>query len=148
MTTPVSISSAPDAPGRYDWGSLLERLNSSLRLRTTPIGMKLFKTVTEMEAIPKIRRPTGALHTTDQIVGQASRLGWTVGITAADLVGPQCSAVIGLSAQDDDWLSGTIGNCDSSNVKTFDRIWRFGESIDATKDKCRVTQIKLRKPTN
>ncbi len=106
MTTPVSISSAPDAPGRYDWAALLDRLNGSLRLRTTPIGMKLFKTVDEMEAIPKIRRPSGSVHTTDQIVGQASRLGWTVGITAADLVGPQCSAVIGLSAQDDDWLSG------------------------------------------
>ena len=38
------------------------------------------------------------MHTTDQIVGQAARLGFTVGITVADLVGPQCSAVIGLSA--------------------------------------------------
>ena len=34
-----------------------------------------------MTAIPKIRRPT-AVHTTDQIVSMASRLGWTVGITA------------------------------------------------------------------
>ncbi len=106
MSSPVSLSPSPNAPGRYDWSSLLDRLNTLLRLRTTPIGMKLFTTVAEMEAIPKIRRPTGTVHTTDQIVGQASRLGWTVGITAADLVGPQCSAVIGLSAQDDDWLSG------------------------------------------
>ena len=58
-----------------------------------------------MQAIPKIRRP-GSIHTTDQIVAQAARLGWTVGITAEDLVGPQCGAVIGLHPQNDEWLSG------------------------------------------
>ena len=58
-----------------------------------------------MAAIPKIRRPT-AVHTTDQIVSMASRLGWTVGITADDLVGAQCRAVIGLAPQDEKWLEG------------------------------------------
>ena len=67
--------------------------------------MKLFETVADMEAVPRIRRP-GSIHTTDQIVGQACRNGWTVGITADDLVGAQCSAVIGLHPRDDDWLSG------------------------------------------
>jgi hypothetical protein len=57
--------------------------------------MKLFETVEEMEAIPKIRRPR-AKHTTDQIVAQARQLGWTVGITMADLSRAQCGAVIGL----------------------------------------------------
>ncbi len=57
-------------------------LNALLRLKTTVIGMKLFASVDEMTAIPKIRRPS-AVHTTDQIVSMASRLGWTVGITAA-----------------------------------------------------------------
>lgn len=91
--------------GSYDWAAIVADLNRLLRLRTTPIGMKLFETVAEMEAIPRIRRP-GSIHTTDQIVGMASRLGWTVGITNDDLVGPQCGAVIGLHPQDDDWLSG------------------------------------------
>jgi uncharacterized protein (DUF169 family) len=45
-------------------------------------------------------------HTTDQIVAQAARLGWTVGITSTDLVGAQCGAVIGLHPRDDEWLSG------------------------------------------
>ena len=89
----------------FDWEAIVDDLNRLLRLRTTPIGMKLFETVEEMEAIPRIRRPK-AIHTTDQIVAQAARLGWTVGITNADLVGPQCGAVIGLHPQDDDWLSG------------------------------------------
>jgi uncharacterized protein (DUF169 family) len=89
----------------YDWEALVNGLNRYLRLRSIPIGMKLFETVEEMEAIPKIRRPR-AKHTTDQIVAQARQLGWTVGITMADLVGAQCGAVIGLHPQDEEWLSG------------------------------------------
>ncbi len=64
----------------------LERL---LKLRAILFGMKLFESREEMEAIPRIRRPK-SVHTLDQIVGQAARLGWTVGITAEDLVGAQC----------------------------------------------------------
>jgi uncharacterized protein (DUF169 family) len=89
----------------WDGAKIADDLNRLLRLRTTPIGMKLFETVESMEAIPKIRRPK-SIHTTDQIVAQAARLGWTVGITAKDLVGAQCAVVIGLSPRDPDWLSG------------------------------------------
>ena len=89
----------------YDWDTIINGLNQYLRLRSIPIGMKLFENVAEMEAIPKIRRPK-AKHTTDQIVAQARQLGWTVGITMQDLVGAQCGAVIGLHPQDDEWLSG------------------------------------------
>jgi uncharacterized protein (DUF169 family) len=102
--TPVTIGSAPQS-AIFDGAELVASLNKYLRLRTTPIGMKLFETAEAMEQIPKIRRPK-SVHTTDQIVGQASRLGWTVGITMDDLVGEQCGAVIGLSPQDDAWLSG------------------------------------------
>ena len=96
---------AIDEPEHYDWLVLVGDLNRLLRLKTTPIGMKMFATTAEMEAVPRIRRPKD-IHTTDQIVAQAARLGWTVGITAEDLVGAQCSAVIGLSPRDDRWLSG------------------------------------------
>ncbi len=92
-------------PESYDWPALIDELNSLLRLKTTPIGMKLFRTVAEMEAIPKIRRPK-SVHTTDQIVAQAARLGWTVGVTVNDLVSAQCGAVIGLHPQNEEWLSG------------------------------------------
>lgn len=98
--TTKSDTSAP-----FDATTLVADLNTLLRLKTTVIGMKMFADVAEMEAIPKIRRPT-AVHTTDQIVSMASRLGWTVGITASDLVGAQCRAVIGLAPQDDKWLAG------------------------------------------
>ena len=85
---------------------LVARLEALLRLRSIPFGMKLFESVAEMEAIPKIRRPQESVHTLDQIVAQAARLGWTVGITAADLVGDQCRSVVGLGGQDEKWFSG------------------------------------------
>ncbi|MDN5006137.1 DUF169 domain-containing protein [Bradyrhizobium sp. GCM10027634] len=88
-----------------DLAGLVADLNSLLRLKTTVTGMKLFAHASDMEAIPKIRRPN-AVHTTDQIVSMASRLGWTVGITGEDLVGAQCRAVIGLAPQDEKWLAG------------------------------------------
>jgi uncharacterized protein (DUF169 family) len=92
-------------PEQFDLAAIVADLNNLLRLKTTVIGIKMFARVEEMEAIPKIRRPS-AVHTTDQIVSMASRLGWTVGITGDDLVGAQCRAVIGLAPQDDKWLAG------------------------------------------
>lgn len=89
----------------FDFPQLVADLNRLLRLRATPIGMKMFKTAAEMEQIPRIRRPKD-VHTTDQIVGQACRNGWTVGITMDDLVGAQCGTVLGLHPRNEEWLSG------------------------------------------
>ena len=85
---------------------VVAKLEGLLRLRSIPFGMKLYESVAEMEAIPKIRRPKGTQHTLDQIVAQAARLGWTVGITTEDLVGDQCRSVVGLGGQDEKWFSG------------------------------------------
>lgn len=103
MSNPQGIPVSVDES--FDGARVVDDLNRLLRLRTTPIGMKRFATVAEMEAVPKIRRPN-AIHTTDQIVGQAARNGWTVGITVADLVGDQCAAVVGLHPRDERWLEG------------------------------------------
>ena len=103
----------------YNGERIVADLNRLLRLRTTPIGMKLFESIDEMTAIERIRRPKD-VHTTDQIVGQAARNGWTVGITAEDLVGAQCSTVIGLHPRNEDWLSGDRMN----------GVW-FGSQEDA-----------------
>jgi uncharacterized protein (DUF169 family) len=90
-------------PDPRQTGADLERL---LKLRNPPFGMKLFRDRAEMAAIPRIRRPKD-VHTLDQIVAQAARLGWTVGITGEDLVGAQCRAVVGLGhAKDAEWQSG------------------------------------------
>ncbi|MGE4187453.1 MAG: DUF169 domain-containing protein, partial [Hyphomicrobiaceae bacterium] len=81
----------------------LERL---LKLKTAPFGMKLYENAAEMEEIPRLRRPKH-IHTLDQVVAQAARLGWTVGVTADDLVGAQCRAVVGLGNQKSkEWASG------------------------------------------
>ena len=79
----------------YDWPAIVDDLDSLLKLRSIPFGMKMFTRREDMEAIPKIRRPQ-SVHTLDQIVAQAARIGWTVGITSDDLVGAQCRAVVGL----------------------------------------------------
>ena len=89
-----------------DWAALAATLEQLLRLRSRPFGMKLLADRAAMDAIPRLRRPQ-AIHTLDQAVGQAARLGWTVGITAEDLVGAQCRAVVGLGrAKDTAWRSG------------------------------------------
>ena len=88
-----------------DWLKIAADLERLLKLRSHAFGLKMFETVEAMEAIPKIRRPK-TVHTTDQIVAQAARLGWTVGITGDDLVGSQCRAVVGLGPQDEQWKSG------------------------------------------
>jgi len=92
-------------PEQFDFNAIVADLNALLRLKTTVIGIKMFARIEDMLAIEKIRRPT-AVHTTDQIVSMASRLGWTVGITGDDLVGSQCRAVIGLGPRDEKWLAG------------------------------------------
>jgi uncharacterized protein (DUF169 family) len=90
----------------HDWAQIAGELEQLLKLRSIPFGMKLYEDRAEMEAIPRVRRPQ-AVHTLDQLVGQASRLGWTVGVTSEDLVGAQCRAVVGLGgAKDADWRSG------------------------------------------
>lgn len=89
-----------------DWANVAQDLEHLLKLRSIPFAMKMFENASDMEAIPRIRRPD-AVHTLDQIVAQASRLGRTVGITADDLVGAQCRAVVGLGrAKDPAWRSG------------------------------------------
>src|SRR6187551_3258200 len=89
-----------------DLAVLGEQLTTLLKLRANPFAMQLFEDKAALDAIPRLRRAR-AVHTLDQVVAQAARLGWTVGITADDLVGAQCRAVVGLGhAKDDSWRSG------------------------------------------
>lgn len=87
-----------------DYSALVDGLTRILKLRTIPIGMKRFAKREEMEAIPRIRRPKEKM-TFDQIVGQSRLLGWTVGATYDDLMGPQCGTPIGLHPRNGDFLA-------------------------------------------
>ena len=96
---------------QLDLARLSADLERHLKLRNPPFGMKMFENAKDMEAIPRIRRPK-AIHTLDQVVAQAARLGWTVGITAENLVGAQCRAVVGLgNSKTAEWATGknTVG---------------------------------------
>ena len=96
-----SGASSPSA----DWARMVADLERLVRLRTPPVALSRFASVDDLAAIPRLRRPDG-IHTFDQIVAMAARLGWTVGATAADFVQRQCSAVLGLVPRDEEWLSG------------------------------------------
>lgn len=109
MQPAAADATAKEAP--IDGAALSSELERVLKLRNPPFAMRLYERREAMEAIPKIRRPK-TVHTLDQIVAQAARLGWTVGVTAENLVGAQCRAVVGLgNAKTDDWRSGrhTVG---------------------------------------
>ncbi|MCP3984467.1 MAG: DUF169 domain-containing protein [bacterium] len=100
-----------DDETEYDFGALVGSLNQYLRLRTTPVGMKRFEDAGAFEQIRRLRRPAaGEKLATDQIVGQSRWLGYTIGITMENLVGPQCGAVVGLHARDENFLSGHMFN--------------------------------------
>lgn len=91
----------------YDYDGICAALNRFLKLKTMPVGMKRFRTVEEMAAIPRIRRPNPAEKlATDQVVGQSRWIGWTIGITMDNLMGAQCGAVVGLHPRDPEFLSG------------------------------------------
>ena len=93
----------------YDFAALVDALNRHLRLKALPVGLKRFKTETEMAAVPRLRRPpAGERFAFDQIVGQSRWLGYTLGITQANLMGPQCGAVLGLAPRDPEWMSGKL----------------------------------------
>lgn len=103
MTTPNCFGDDES----YDFPEIVNGLNQYLRLKATPIGMKRFHTIEEMEAVPRIRRPNPAEKlATDQVVGQCRWIGWTIGVTMENLMGAQCGAVIGLHPRDKNWLSG------------------------------------------
>lgn len=112
---------------QYDWDSIFSRLNRCLRLRTTPICMKRFYTVSEMEAVPKIRRVQGNKYTVCQMTAQASRLNFTVGFTKEQIYGTQCLTILGMLPRDDEFLSGN----------QFNGVW-YGTLEDSAKHQANI----------
>src|SRR3546814_12615652 len=106
-----------------DWSS---DVCSSDLLRATPVGMKRFKTEGEMEKVERLRRPPeGELLATDQIVGQARWLGYTIGITMSNLMGQQCGAVVGLAPRDEEFLNGKRFHGETGRASCRDRVGQY-----------------------
>lgn len=94
---------------------LAEKLIGLLRIRTLPIGMKLFEDASEMEKIPGLRTPTPDFHfTTCQLVTQARSAGFTLGIRHSNVrMNSNCGGIVGLNEPGRDYLSG----------KQMDGVW-------------------------
>jgi len=99
---------ATDALDGKAIAELAEQLSQLLRLRTLPIGMKLFEDLEEMARLPGLRRPPkGRTFSTCQLVTQSRMAGFTLGITTENIPSfSSCSSVIGLDAPGEIFTSG------------------------------------------
>ena len=88
--------------------ALVEKLDRLLRIRTLPVGLKLFADADEMMAIPGVRTPTeGYRFTTCQLVTQSRIHGFTLGIVDDNLrPNSNCGGIVGLNPPGPDYLSG------------------------------------------
>ncbi|HYZ34980.1 MAG TPA: DUF169 domain-containing protein [Crenalkalicoccus sp.] len=105
MPNDAPAAAAPDAKAL---AALAAQLTELLRLRTLPIGMKLFERAEEMEAIPGLRRPpAGRTFSTCQLVTQARIAGVTLGIMHENVPAfSNCGGIIGLNEPSELYLSG------------------------------------------
>lgn len=104
----MPTAAASSTHAEIDLVSLAERLTALLKLRTFPIGMKLFEDPEEMERIPGLRRPSAEFRfTTCQMVTQARVGGLTLGITHSNLQpNSNCGGILGLNLPGENYLSG------------------------------------------
>ncbi len=87
---------------------LTQKLCDLLRLRTLPIGIKLFEDLSAFEAVPGMRRPKeGRRFSSCQLVTQSRVAGQTIGVTHDNLLpNSNCGGVFGLNAPSEEYLSG------------------------------------------
>jgi hypothetical protein len=85
--------------------ALVDQLNRLVRIRTTPIGMKMFETVEAMEAVPKIQAAQGhPHHGPDRRHGESAQLDGRH--HRHEPRRRPVRVVIGRHPRDDKWLSG------------------------------------------
>lgn len=121
---------------RYNWPELIAELNRLVRLKSTPVGIKLFRDRAELAAIPRLRRPPeGAIFNGCQLIGQAVRLNYTIGFTAESLIGPQCQGVFGLCPAEEMRcnleLTGVWYATDADTQKHQNAMYHLNEVYDA-----------------
>ena len=109
---------------------LSRELIETLRIRTIPIGMKLFEDVDQMNKIKGLRSPTKDFHfTMCQMVGQSRTAGFTLGIVHENTrMGSNCGGIVGLNEPGENYLSGEamdgvwFGNRDASKAHQDEMI--------------------------
>ncbi len=111
QTLPPGYKTAPWSPPEKITGAMLTEASTKLidllRIRTQPIGMRLFEDPAEMDNISGLRKPTeGFKFTMCQMVTQARWYGFTLGITVDNTRGGNCGGVVGLNHPGEGFLSG------------------------------------------
>jgi uncharacterized protein (DUF169 family) len=114
----------------YDYKDMVQRLVKALRLHTMPVAMKRCATMEELKAIPKIRINMEKTLTACQYIGQAARLGQTIGFTKDTLFGKQCVTSLGLIPKSEAFISGSF----------YNGVW-FGTEEDARKHQACATCV-------
>lgn len=84
------------------------QLRDLLKLRTLPVAVKLLESVSDLEKIPKLRRPQAGTHFSScQLVSQVRYSGITMGITHDNVLpNSNCGGVFGLNKPSKEFLSG------------------------------------------
>jgi uncharacterized protein (DUF169 family) len=111
QTLPPGYKVAPWTPPEKIDGKMLAEASAKLidllRIRTQPIGMRLFEDPADMEKIQGLRKPTeGFKFTMCQMVTQSRWYGFTLGITVDNTRGGNCGGVVGLNHPGEAFLSG------------------------------------------
>lgn len=113
--------------------ALAAELIETLRIRTIPVGMKLYEDVEEMQAIKGLRSPTeGFQFTMCQMVGQSRNAGFTLGIVHENTrMHSNCGGIVGLNRPGESYLSG----------EQMDGVW-FGNREAAKAHQAEMTRVE------
>ena len=89
------------------WKDIATELEMLLRLRTFPIGLKLYEDKKALDKIGGLRTPVRRTLIC-QLVTVARTVGWTLGVTLDGLLsGSPCAAMVGLDRRRDIIMDGT-----------------------------------------
>jgi uncharacterized protein (DUF169 family) len=90
-----------------NWKDIAVQLESLLRLRTFPIGIKLYEDSKPLDEIRNLRTPTRRTLLC-QLITLARTAGWTIGVTPDGLLsGSPCAAMIGFDERREIITEGT-----------------------------------------
>jgi len=90
-----------------DWEKLIRRLEQLMRLKSFPVGFKLFQDHQPISDIPFIRRMNHK-STLCQLINMARNFDWTVAAELDDFMSVVCPSIIGLTDIPDYMKDGTF----------------------------------------
>lgn len=92
---------------KMDWTTLIRKIEALLRLRTFPVGLKLFEDPADLAKNKWARRPA-TKSTLCQLITLVRTFDWTIGATAEDFPLGMCASIIGLVEPPEQVKDGTF----------------------------------------